>query len=114
MIPSSTNRIDQQTTMKPETTSNASSSMPSITKLAERPRSTSFEDQWPIPLTYTSPASANDGNNRFAAMYSLKIKEQAEAASSSSALAAPNSARAISAPIPQMEVKDVAGRAASP
>jgi len=94
--------------MKPETTFSASSSMPSITKPAMRPRSTSFEEEWPIPPTYTYPASANDGNNRFAAMYSLKTKEQAEATSRSSALAAANSARGISAPTPQVEVKDVA------
>lgn len=108
MIPSSINHIDQHTTMKPETTSNASSSMPSITKPAERRQSTSFEEKWPISPTYTSPASANDGNNRFAAMYSSKIQEQAEAVSRSSALAAANSTRAISALTPQMEVKDVA------
>jgi len=108
MIPSSTNHIEQQTIMKPETTFSASSSMPSITKPAMRPRSTSFEEEWPIPPTYTYPASANDGNNRFAAMYSLKTKEQAEATSRSSALAAANSARGISAPTPQVEVKDVA------
>ncbi len=107
MIPSSTSDIDQETKMKPEMTSNAGSSMPFMTKPAERLRSTSFEEKWPIPPTYTSPASANDGNNRFAAMYSLKIKEQAEAASRSFALAAANPARAISAQTPQVKVKDV-------
>jgi hypothetical protein len=105
MIPSSTNNIDQQTTMKHETTSNASSPVPSLTKPAERPRSTPFEEKWPIPPTYTSPASANDGNNRFAAMYSMRTREQAEAASRSSALAVATSARAISAPTPPVGVK---------
>ena len=107
-IPSSTNHIEQQTIMKPETTFSTSSSMPSITKPAKRPRSTPFEEDWPIPPICTSPASANDGNNRFAARYSLKTKEQAEAASRSSAFPAANSAREIAAPTPQMEVKEVA------
>jgi hypothetical protein len=105
MIPPSNNHIEQQTIMKPEPTFSTSSSVPSITKPTKRPRSTSFEEEWPIPPTYTSPVSANDGNNRFAAMYSFKSKEQAEVASRSSALGAANSARGISAPTPQVVVK---------